>query len=466
MTVRTRFAPSPTGTLHVGSIRTALYAWLYAKRHQGEFVLRIEDTDQERSTQASVDAILEGMAWLGLDYNEGPFYQTQRVERYKEIMEQLLAKDLAYKCCCSKERLDELREAQMKAKQKPKYDGCCRDKNIMAEEGAYVIRFKNPLTGVVSFKDAVYGDISIANEELDDLIIQKSDGMPTYNLAVVIDDMDMNITHVIRGDDHINNTPRQINLYKALEAKVPNFSHLPMILGNDGKRLSKRHGAVNVMQFKEDGYLAQTLLNYLVRLGWSHGDQEIFSIEEMIQLFDLNHVSKGGSSFSFDKLNWLNQHYLKQSDVNMLAEFLLPMYQEKGIDLNAGPILVEILPEYVDRCKTLVEIIEKTAFLYQEEITYDEKAVKKQLKPKIAEPLDKMLEAFSQIEDWQAAVLHQTIEDVAASCELKMGKVAQPIRVAVTGSTMSPSIDITLQWIGKARVLQRIENAMKLIPQE
>ena len=301
MTIRTRFAPSPTGSLHVGSIRTAFFAWLYAKRNKGQFVLRIEDTDQERSTQASVDAILEGMAWLGLDYDEGPFYQTMRLERYQEIIKSLLEKNLAYRCYCSKERLDTLREAQKEAKEKPKYDGCCRDKNHPHQDDPYVIRFKNPLTGLVSFDDNVYGSITVANAELDDLIIQKSDGMATYNLAVVVDDMDMDITDVIRGDDHINNTPRQINLYRALGAKVPNFSHLPMILGDDGKRLSKRHGAVNVMQFKEDGYLPETMLNYLVRLGWSHGDQEIFSCQEMIDFFDLKHVSKGGSSFSFDK---------------------------------------------------------------------------------------------------------------------------------------------------------------------
>lgn len=466
MTVRTRFAPSPTGTLHVGSIRTALYAWLYAKRHKGQFILRIEDTDRERSSQASVDAILEGMQWLGLDYDEGPYYQTKRLERYQQVINQLLEKGLAYRCICSKDRLDALRETQMQAKQKPKYDGCCRGQQIEHTNEPFVIRFKNPLEGVVTYLDAVYGEITVANSELDDLVILKSDGMPTYNLAVVVDDIDMAITHVIRGDDHINNTPRQINLYKALGANIPEFSHLPMILGDDGKRLSKRHGAVNVMQFKEDGYLAQTLLNYLVRLGWSHGDQEIFSVDEMIQYFDLNHISRGGSSFSFDKLNWLNQHYLKHTDVNELIKTLLPFYKAKGVNLVAGPDLKDVIPEYVERCKTLVEIVEKTAFVFEDEIKYDEKAVQKQLKPNIIEPLKDVLSKFNEVTQWQAENLHQIIDEVAASFELKMPKIAQPLRVAVTGSTMSPSIDITLQWIGKDKVLQRIKSAIELIPKE
>ena len=356
MTVRTRFAPSPTGFLHVGGVRTALFAWLYAKKHNGEFVLRIEDTDRERSTDASVQAILQGMEWLGLDYDEGPFYQTERLERYKEIINSLLESNHAYRCYCSKERLDALREAQMQAKEKPKYDACCRDKELPARNEDYVVRFRNPQAGVVEFEDNVYGTITVANAELDDLIIQKSDGMPTYNSAVVVDDMDMNITDVIRGDDHINNTPRQINLYKALGAAIPKFSHLPMILGEDGKRLSKRHGAVNVMEFKSDGYLSHALLNYLVRLGWSNGDQEIFSRQEMISQFDLKHVSKGGSSFSFEKLNWLNQHYLKEASITELAQEILPFYNNAGISLKEGPALEQVLPEFVERCKTLLEI--------------------------------------------------------------------------------------------------------------
>lgn len=465
MTVRTRFAPSPTGYLHVGGVRTALFAWLYAKKHQGKFILRIEDTDRERSTDESVNAILEGMDWLGLEYDEGPFYQTKRLERYKEIINQLLEKDLAYRCYCSKERLDVLRESQMQAKEKPKYDGCCRDENHPHRETSYVIRFKNPLTGMVEFTDNVYGVITVANAELDDLIIQKSDGMPTYNLAVVVDDMDMNITDVIRGDDHINNTPRQINIYNALGAPIPKFSHLPMILGEDGKRLSKRHGAVNVMEFKNEGYLPEALLNYLVRLGWSNGDQEIFSKEEMIALFDLKQVSKGGSSFSFDKLNWLNQHYLKESETASLVEALLPLYNKAKVSLANGPALDVILPEFVERCKTLLEVVEKTTFLFQDEITYDEKAVNKNLKLKVKQPLEEIINSFKQLPEWNAASIHLAIESLCNTLELKMGKVAQPIRVAVTGGSMSPSIDLTLEWIGRERVIKRIEGAIKLIPE-
>lgn len=463
MTVRTRFAPSPTGYLHVGGVRTALYAWLYAKKHQGDFVLRIEDTDKERSTDASVKAILEGLSWLGLDYNEGPFYQTERLERYQEIIQQLLDKELAYRCYCTKDRLEALRTSQMEAKSKPKYDGHCRNLTHEKTNEPFVIRFKNPLEGSVSFDDHVYGTITVANQELDDLIIQKSDGMPTYNLAVVVDDMDMQITDVIRGDDHINNTPRQINLFNALNAKLPRFSHLPMILGDDGKRLSKRHGAVNVLQFKEEGYLPQTMLNYLVRLGWSHGDQEIFSLQEMIELFDLDRISKGGSAFSFDKLNWLNQHYMKQASAEQLSVLAKPLYLEKAIDISQGVELETILPAFVERSQTLAELVDKTKFLYIDQLEYDEKAVNKHLKPAVIEPLKAIIEAFSKLEQWQASHIHQAIIDVCSELSLKMGKVAQPIRVAVTGSTMSPSIDITLEWLGKAQVLKRLKQALEMI---
>ncbi len=311
MVVRTRFAPSPTGFLHVGGVRTALFSWLYAKHHQGQFILRVEDTDRERSTESSVQAILDGMDWLGLHPDEGPFYQTQRYQRYQEVIQQLLEQGDAYKCYCSKERLESLRQDQMEHKQKPRYDGKCRNLEMSESESDYVIRFKNPLEGLVSFQDQVYGEIEIRNQELDDFIIQRTDKHPTYNFAVVVDDWDMQISHIIRGDDHINNTPRQINLFKALKAPIPTFAHLPMILGEDGKRLSKRHGAVGVLQFKEEGILPHALLNYLVRLGWAHGDQEIFSLDEMVQLFSFKNVSRGASSFNYEKLYWLNQHYQK-----------------------------------------------------------------------------------------------------------------------------------------------------------
>jgi len=318
MSVKTRFAPSPTGYLHVGGARTALFSWLYARKHGGQFVLRIEDTDLERSNQESVDAILEGMQWLDLDYDEGPFYQTKRFDRYNEVIDQLIEKGMAYRCSCSKERLDNLREEQMAAKQKPRYDGHCRHADVSADE-PHVIRFLNPTEGSVKFKDLVKGDIEVSNNELDDLIIRRTDGSPTYNLTVVVDDHDMEITQVIRGDDHINNTPRQINMYQAMGWSEPEFAHLPMILGDDGARLSKRHGAVSVMQYADEGYLPEGLLNYLVRLGWSHGDQELFSREEMIQLFELTNVNRAPSAFNTEKLNWLNAHYIKEASPADLA---------------------------------------------------------------------------------------------------------------------------------------------------
>ena len=462
MVVRTRFAPSPTGFLHVGSVRTALFSWLYARRHQGEFILRIEDTDKERSTPESVQAILDGMQWLGLNYDQGPFYQTDRYPRYTQLANQLLSQGKAYRCSCSKERLEVLRDAQMNAKEKPRYDGHCRDKNLNAD-APHVVRFKNPQNGVVSFTDQVYGDIHVDNHELDDLILVRTDGNPTYNFAVVIDDWDMNITHVIRGDDHINNTPRQINLFKALDAPVPEFAHLPMILGDDGKRLSKRHGAVSVMQFKEAGFLSHALLNYLVRLGWSNGDQEIFSVDEMIAKFDLNHVSRGVSSFNYDKLYWLNQHYQKSDSPSAVADALAWHFTQAGIDINQGPALADIVEVQAERCKTLAEICEKSRYFYQDDIEYDEDAVKKHLRPVILEPLTALFERLKQVNNWQRDLLQQCVNDVSAAFDINMGKVAQPLRVAVTGSSMSPSIDITLMLLGKTRVLNRLEQALARI---
>ena len=463
MTVRTRFAPSPTGLLHVGGVRTALFSWLYAKRHQGHFILRIEDTDRERSTQESVQAILDGMAWLGLDSDEGPFYQTDRYDRYNEVALKFLAEGKAYRCECSKERLESLREAQLAAKEKPRYDGHCRNKNLPLTNNPYVIRFKNPDSGIVSFRDEVYGDIHVENSELDDLILVRSDGHPTYNFAVVIDDLDMKITHVIRGDDHINNTPRQINLFKALNASVPVFAHLPMILGDDGKRLSKRHGAVSVLQFKELGILPHALLNYLVRLGWSHGDQEIFSVEEMIASFDLNHVSRGVSSFNYDKLYWLNQHYQKSDSPESVAKALRWYFEKAGIDLSKGPALEDLVATQAERCKTLDEMCQMSQYFYTDNIEYDDDAVKKHLRPVILEPLTALYERLQKLDDWQNDAIQECINEVSATFDINMGKIAQPLRVAVTGSSMSPSIDMTLFLLGKPRVLSRMENALEKI---
>lgn len=463
MTVRTRFAPSPTGFLHVGGVRTALFSWLYAKRHQGTFILRIEDTDKERSTQESVQAILDGMAWLGLECDEGPFYQTERYERYNQVAEQFLAEGKAYRCECSKERLETLREAQLAAKEKPRYDGHCRNKNLSLTNVPYVIRFKNPTSGVVSFHDEVYGEIHVDNNELDDLILVRSDGHPTYNFAVVIDDLDMNITHVIRGDDHINNTPRQINLFKALNAPIPVFAHLPMILGDDGKRLSKRHGAVSVMQFKELGFLPHALLNYLVRLGWSNGDQEIFSVEEMIASFDLKNVSRGVSSFNYDKLHWLNQHYQKNDSAESVAQALRWHFENEGIDLSKGPDLKDLVATQAERCKTLAEMCQMSQYFFTDAIEYDEDAVKKHLRPVILEPLTALYERLKAVTDWQKDHLQECINDISAQFDMNMGKIAQPLRVAVTGSGMSPAIDMTLTLLGKQRVIARLEVALEKI---
>lgn len=461
--VRTRFAPSPTGFLHVGGVRTALFSWLYAKHHKGEFLLRIEDTDQVRSSTASVQAILEGMSWLGLTYEDGPYYQTQRYARYKEIAQKLLDEGKAYRCSCSKERLDALRESQLAMKKKPRYDGHCRDRNLTQTDTSYVVRFKNPDNGVVSFTDQVYGEIHVANDELDDLVLLRSDGHPTYNFAVVIDDWDMAITHVIRGDDHINNTPRQINLFNALNAPIPVFAHLPMILGEDGKRLSKRHGAVSVLQFRELGILPHALLNYLVRLGWSHGDQEIFSLEEMIANFSLQNVSRGVSSFNYDKLYWLNQHYQKNDSPKEVAKALSWHFQQKGLDEKNGPHLVDLIPVQAERCKTLVEMCEKSDFFYQDVIDYDEVAVKKYLRPVVLDPFKALYKQLADLNEWEAEKLQGCINDVSAAFNMNMGKIAQPLRVAVTGSGMSPPIDITLYLLGKNRALERLNQAISSI---
>lgn len=463
MHVRTRFAPSPTGLLHVGGARTALFAWLYAKHNQGDFILRIEDTDEERSTPESVDAILSGMAWLGLTWDEGPIYQTDRYPRYQALADQLLNEGKAYRCTCSKERLEALRDAQLQAKEKPRYDGHCRNLQVPSSETSFVVRFINPTEGVVSFTDEVYGDIQVDNNELDDLILIRSDGNPTYNFAVVADDWDMGITHVIRGDDHLSNTPRQINLYHAFAAPVPVFAHLPMILGDDGKRLSKRHGAVSVLQFKTLGILPHALLNYLVRLGWSHGDQEIFSVNEMIADFDLKHVNRGVASFNYDKLHWLNQHYQKTDDPKQIGEALAWHFAEAGIDVASGPSLADVAQVQADRCKTLAEMFEISRYFYEDVINYDEDAIKKHLRPVVLEPLEALFTRLNALTTWDKSSLQQAIDEVCALFEINMGKLAQPLRVMVTGSGSSPAIDATLALIGQVRTLSRIQWGLERI---
>lgn len=462
MTVRTRFAPSPTGYLHVGGARTALFSWLYARKHGGRFVLRIEDTDLERSTVESVNAILEGMTWLGLEYDEGPFYQTERFERYNAVIDELMEQGLAYRCNCSKERLDELREDQMKRKVKPRYDGRCRHAAVSADE-PHVIRFRNPEMGSVVVNDLIRGRVAFNNEELDDLIIRRTDGSPTYNLTVVVDDMDMEISHVIRGDDHLNNTPRQINILKALGKEPPQYGHVPMILGDDGARLSKRHGAVSVMQYREDGYLPEALLNYLVRLGWSHGDQEIFSLDEMVALFDIDAVNKAASSFNTEKLRWLNQHYIKQSEPARIAHLLSPHMGKLGIDPANGPDLVEVVKAQQERASTLVEMAEISAFFYQDYDEFDESAAKKHLRPAAKDPLVKMKQVLAELENWEPEPLHEAVIQVSEEMDLKMGKVAQPLRVAVVGRAASPGIDVTLHLVGKDATLRRMDRALAYI---
>jgi glutamyl-tRNA synthetase len=462
MSVKTRFAPSPTGYLHVGGARTALFAWLYAKKNQGQFVLRIEDTDLERSTKESVDAIFEGMEFLSLSHDEGPFYQTKRFDRYKEVISKLIDEGHAYRCYCSKERLDALREEQMANKQKPRYDGCCREITEV-KDAPHVIRFKNPQDGAVTFNDQVRGTITVSNQELDDLIIQRTDGSPTYNLTVVVDDWDMGITHVIRGDDHINNTPRQINILNALGAELPIYAHVPMILGDDGKRLSKRHGAVSVIQYHEDGFLPEALLNYLVRLGWSHEDKEIFSIEEMIELFDIKDVNKAPSAFNTDKLKWINQQYIKSLPVEKVAESLAYQLDKAGIDYKDGPKLEDVVALFAERSQTLKEMAEQCAFMFKPIECYDEKAAKKNMKAGAIEPLNAVKEAFVALDEWTATSIHDAINNTVESLGVGFGKVGLPLRVSTTGGTASPALDQTLCLLDKKLVVKRIEEGIAYI---
>ena len=457
MKVRTRFAPSPTGFLHIGGARTALYSWLYAKKNNGQFILRIEDTDRERSTQESIDAIIHAIDWLGLQPDEGPFYQMTRLERYHEIAEQLIKEDKAYQCYCSKERLEQLREKQVANKQKPRYDGYCRQHKPQNIHQPYVVRFKNPLEGEVSFTDVVYGNITVKNSELDDVVLLRSDGIPTYNFSVVVDDIDMRITHVIRGDDHINNTPRQINIIQALKGNIPIYAHAPMILGSDGKRLSKRHGAVNVMQYKEEGYLPEAMLNYLVRLGWSHGDQEIFSKTQMIDLFDIAHINRAAAKFDPEKLLWLNHHYIKTGNPMIIAQSLKYQLEKLGVDITQGPELTEIIKTQRERCKDLKEMAEKSRFFFEDIKQYDEKAARKNLTADAKIILQKIYDVYTQLENWNKERIHQVVLDTAETMNIKLGKVAQPIRTAVSGTEISPPIDETLWLLGKEKTLSLLK---------
>ena len=469
MTVKTRFAPSPTGFLHIGGARTALFSWLEARRQGGEFVLRIEDTDQERSTAESVQAILDGMQWLGLDWDEGPYYQTERFDRYREVIQRLLDEDKAYYCYCSRERLDELREGQRARGEKPRYDGRCRDLDGPpegAEAVKPVVRFRNPQEGQVVVEDRVRGRVAFDNSELDDLIIARGDGTPTYNLTVVVDDADMGVTRVIRDDDHLNNTPRQINILKAMGVEPPEYAHVAMILGEDGKRLSKRHGAVSVLQYRDDGYLPEALLNYLVRLGWSHGDQEVFTRDEMLAHFSIDDVNRAASTFNPEKLLWLNQQYLKTLPPEEVSEHLLWHFGQLDINPAEGPPLGEVVLALRERSRTLLEMAESARMFYEEFEAYDEKAVRKNFKGRAQEVLERLHAELSGVTEWNAETLHAVVTGAAESMELKLGKVAQPLRVAVSGGAVSPPIDLTLTLLGRERTLARITRAIGQIPSE
>jgi glutamyl-tRNA synthetase len=462
MTVRTRFAPSPTGFLHIGGLRTALFCWLYARRHGGRFVLRIEDTDLERSTAEAIQQILDGLEWATLDHDEGPFYQTKRFDRYREAIDELLAGGKAYRCYCSKEELEQMRAQQITRGEKPRYDGRWRERTDSLPGVAPVVRFKNPLTGEVVVDDVVHGRVVFQNAELDDLIIARSDGTPTYNFCVVVDDMDMQITHVIRGDDHLNNTPRQLNMLLALGAKTPVYAHLPMILGSDGAKLSKRHGAVSVLQYRDEGFLPEAVLNYLVRLGWSHGDQEIFSIDEMVRLFDIRDVNKSASAFDAEKLAWLNQQHMMRVPAARIVPLLRWQLDREGIRADNDTQLEEIVVSQRERAKTVREMALNRAFFFKAPATYDEKAVRKHVTPEARELLAQAVEALNRLHDWSAPAIHEVINGISAARGSSLGKLAQPIRIAVCGGTVSPPIDATLAILGKSESLSRLARARAL----
>jgi glutamyl-tRNA synthetase len=461
MPIRTRFAPSPTGLLHIGGVRTALFSWLYARRHGGKFILRIEDTDRERSTDEATQVILDGMQWLGLSHDEGPFYQSRRMDRYREVLAQFLQAGHAYRCYCTREELEEMRNRQLAAKQNPRYDGTCRQRTEPRAGVDPVVRFRNPVDGAVIVEDVIHGNVAFENTQLDDLIIARSDGTPTYNFCVVVDDMDMKVTHVIRGDDHLNNTPRQINMLRALGAATPVYGHVPMILGEDGAKLSKRHGAVSVLQYREDGYLPEALLNYLVRLGWSHGDQEVFSMDEMQQLFDITDVNKSASAFNPEKLLWLNQQHIMRATPERLAEYLKPQLAALGVAVTDDRALIAVAKVQQERAKTLREMAQNSVYFFRDFTSYDEKAAKKNLTAESVAPLRTVRDKLSALDEWTAAGVHEAVNQTATELSVGMGKVAQPIRVAVTGTAVSPPIDVTLEALGRATTLRRLDDAMR-----
>ncbi len=460
MTTRTRFAPSPTGYLHIGGARTALFSWAYARKLGGTFILRIEDTDLERSSQESVQAILDGMAWLNLGHDEGPFYQMQRMDRYKVVLQQMLDEGKAYYCYTTPAELEAMREAQRAKGEKPRYDGTWRPEQGKAlptppANVKPVVRFKNPVHGVAAWDDMVKGKIVFENSELDDLIIARQDGTPTYNFCVVIDDWDMGITQVIRGDDHVNNTPRQINILKALGATLPQYAHVPMILGSDGERLSKRHGAVSVMQYEEEGFLPEALINYLARLGWSHGDEEIFSVEQLVEWFDLEHISKSAAQFNPEKLRWLNQHYIKLADNERLAAWVSKHLAKRGVTVSDAPALTAVIALYKERVATLVELANEVA-VYYSDVQPAAELLETHLTAEVLPALRELAERFADIA-WEAPVVAATIKELLAKHNLKMPKLAMPVRVMLVGQTHTPSVDAVITMFPRALVLQRLQ---------
>ncbi|MYF68926.1 MAG: glutamate--tRNA ligase [Proteobacteria bacterium] len=466
MTMRTRFAPSPTGVLHIGGVRTALFNWLLARRYGGAFVLRIEDTDTERSTRESIAQIIDAMSWLGLEADEGPFLQTDRLDRYRAVARQLLEAGLAYRCYCSREELAAMREDQRSRGLKPRYDGRCRTRTDSVPGVDAVVRFKTPEGGLVRVRDLIRGEVTFDNSELDDLVILRSDGFPTYNFSVVVDDSDMGITHVVRGDDHLNNTPRQINILNALGLRLPEYAHVPMILGSDGGRLSKRHGAVNVTDYREAGYLPEAVLNYMVRLGWSHGDQELFEVDEMIGAFSLEQVNESAAAYDPDKFLWVNEQWLRRAPTARLSPLLATFLEGAGMEgaaQDAGPPLEEIVEIQRHRARTLVEMAEKSRFVYNEPDTYAPKAAKQHLRGVALPVLQRLRKRLGELSEWSVETTQTVVESVAEELDIKMGKVAQPLRVAVTGEAASPGIGQTLALIGRAKTLRRLAKAVEFV---
>lgn len=460
--VRTRFAPSPTGYLHIGGARTALFSWAYARKLGGKFVLRIEDTDLERSTEASVKAILDGMTWLGLNWDEGPHHQMHRLDRYREIAQRLIAAGMAYYCYCSKDELEAMREAQRSRGEKPRYDGRWRPENARTAglkppvDVKPVLRFRNPDEGEVTFHDLVKGPITVSNAELDDLVILRADGVPTYNFGVVVDDLDMNITHVIRGDDHVNNTPRQINIFRALGASVPQFAHVPMILGADGERLSKRHGAVSVMQYAEDGYLPEAMLNCLARLGWSHGDAELFSLEQLVEWFDLDHISRSAAQFNPEKLRWINQQYIKAADVGRLSHEVAPRIEREGGRIGSGPPLERVIELLKDRAETLNALVDEAMMFYGDRHP-SAALLRAHVTPEVRPVLGDLAVAFGKLAEWSSDPINDAVKTVLKTHAFKMPKLAVPLRVVVFGTTQTPALSSVLALAGRERVISRLQ---------